>query len=113
MQKPMRIFPQALIATSQVLLLPQQLIEKTHFKIMIILVHQTNHLPFERKLVFAPICMNVYKCVCCRHWCHLERLDKYLWSKELEEDAVMKLPLDSQSLVVKVECASFKWDSKK
>lgn len=44
----------------------------------------------------------------------LERLDKYLWTEELEEDAVMKLPLDSQSLVVvKVECASFKWDSKK
>ncbi len=65
----------------------------------------------------ACFCTNMYECL---QMCllqalgSLERLDKYLWSKELEEDAVMKLPLDFQSLVVvKVECASFKWDSKK
>ncbi|CAM6038239.1 unnamed protein product [Sphagnum compactum] len=43
----------------------------------------------------------------------LDRLDKYLWSKELEQDAVVKLPSDSDDPVaVKVECAFFKWDSK-
>jgi ABC-type transport system involved in cytochrome bd biosynthesis fused ATPase/permease subunit len=40
-------------------------------------------------------------------------LDKYLWSKELEQDAVVKLPSDSdEPVAVKVECAFFKWDSK-
>lgn len=40
----------------------------------------------------------------------LERLDKYLWSNELQEGAVTKLPSHTTSLAVRVEDASFNWD---
>lgn len=40
----------------------------------------------------------------------LERLDKYLWSNELQQGAVTKLPSHTTSLAVRVEDASFNWD---
>lgn len=40
----------------------------------------------------------------------LERLDKYLWSSELENGAVIKLPFSATAPAVKVKGASFKWE---
>lgn len=40
----------------------------------------------------------------------LDRLDNYLWSQELEEGSVVKLPFEASRPAVKVERASFNWD---
>jgi ABC-type bacteriocin/lantibiotic exporter with double-glycine peptidase domain len=40
----------------------------------------------------------------------LDRLDNYLWSQELEEGSVVKLPFEASRPAVKVERASFTWD---
>lgn len=40
----------------------------------------------------------------------LQRLDKYLWSNELEKGAVVQLPFKSTTPAVRVEEASFKWE---
>lgn len=40
----------------------------------------------------------------------LQRLDKYLWSNELEKDAIVELPLSTTTPAVRVEGASFKWE---
>ncbi|KAG0586421.1 hypothetical protein KC19_2G089600 [Ceratodon purpureus] len=40
----------------------------------------------------------------------LERLDKYLWSSELEKGAIVKLPFSATAPAVNVKQASFKWE---
>lgn len=40
----------------------------------------------------------------------LERLDKYLWSSELEKGAIVKLPFSATAPAVKVMQASFNWE---
>lgn len=40
----------------------------------------------------------------------LDRLDNYLWSQELEEGSVVKLPFEASRPAVKMERASFNWD---
>lgn len=43
-------------------------------------------------------------------WVSIQRLDKYLWSNELEEGAVDELPFSHESPAVTVTGASFKWE---
>eukprot|EP00246_Nothoceros_aenigmaticus_P013792 TRINITY_DN4941_c0_g1_i1.p1 TRINITY_DN4941_c0_g1~~TRINITY_DN4941_c0_g1_i1.p1 ORF type:complete len:1023 (+),score=185.59 TRINITY_DN4941_c0_g1_i1:213-3071(+) len=41
----------------------------------------------------------------------LQRLDRYLWSEELQSDAIEKYPLGALNVAISVEDGKFQWDS--